>query len=132
MIERRPNFRTCRRGPAFLCVGPEKTGTSWLYANLAPHPDIFLLPVKEIRYFYELAAYPHEKWWSRLSARGDWHAQNYRSYLCERFDHYRRRPRSIKWEWRRFVWDWRYLFGRRNDEWYLSLFDGMNDRVSGD
>ena len=132
MSETRSSFHGSRRGPAFICVGPEKTGTSWLYANLAPHPDVFLLPVKEIRYFYEVVTYPHEKWWSRLSSRGDWHAQDCRAYLRERLEYYLKRPRSIKGEWPRFAWDWRYLFGHRSDEWYFSLFAEAGQRLSGD
>jgi hypothetical protein len=34
--------------------------------------------------------------------------------------------------WDRFAWDLRYLFGRRTDQWYLSLFDAAGDRLAGD
>ena len=121
-----------QRGPSFICVGPEKTGTSWLYANLEPHPDIFLLPIKEIRYFYEVLEYPQENWKSRLAKEGDWHTQDYRSYMKERIAHYRKKPFDILLNWRRVVWDYRFIFGRRDDNWYLSLFDDAGSRASGD
>lgn len=38
-------------GPDALCVGAQKAGTTWLYANLAYHPLIWLPPIKEIHYF---------------------------------------------------------------------------------
>ena len=37
--------------PGFLCVGPGKTGTTWLWSQLAQHPEIFLPKKKEINYF---------------------------------------------------------------------------------
>jgi hypothetical protein len=38
--------------PALLCIGAQKSATSWLYANLARHPDAFVPPdVKEVHYF---------------------------------------------------------------------------------
>jgi len=37
--------------PDFLCIGAQKAGTTWLHANLAKHPDIFLPKFKELHYF---------------------------------------------------------------------------------
>ena len=37
--------------PDFLIVGPQRTGTSWLYKNLAHHPELFLSKKKEIHFF---------------------------------------------------------------------------------
>lgn len=37
--------------PDFLCIGAQKAGTTWLYANLSKHPDIFLPKSKELHYF---------------------------------------------------------------------------------
>src|SRR6266513_3701722 len=41
--------------PDFLCVGSQKGGTSWLYGQLACHPDFWMPPVKELHYFDLLA-----------------------------------------------------------------------------
>ena len=38
------------RRPTFIGIGATKSGSSWLYANLAEHPGVFA-PVKEVRYF---------------------------------------------------------------------------------
>jgi Sulfotransferase family len=41
--------------PDFLCVGPQKTGTGWLYEQLESHPDFWMPPVKELHYFDQLS-----------------------------------------------------------------------------
>ena len=119
-------------GPAFICAGPERTGTSWLHENLSHHPDVFLPPVKELRYFWEVFAYPDETWRGRFSAKGDWHARDYRWYLKVRARSYLRHPAAIVRQRHRFMWDCRFLFGHRDDRWYLSLFDDAGDRLAGD
>ena len=48
--------------PDFLCVGFRKAGTTWLFENLHRHPEIYLPPFKNVRYFstfyhHPLAAY---------------------------------------------------------------------------
>lgn len=37
--------------PDFLFISPPKTGTTWLAKHLARHPQIFIPPEKEVRYF---------------------------------------------------------------------------------
>ena len=37
--------------PDFLGIGAQKAGTTWLHANLAKHPEIFLPKRKELHYF---------------------------------------------------------------------------------
>ena len=41
---------TARRYPNFLCIGAQRSGTTWLYENLNRHPDIYLTPCKEVHY----------------------------------------------------------------------------------
>jgi hypothetical protein len=41
--------------PDFLCVGAQKGGTSWLYRQLATHPDFWMPPIKELHYFDKLS-----------------------------------------------------------------------------
>lgn len=40
--------------PDFLCIGAQKAGTTWLYANLRSHSGILMPPVKEVAYFSTL------------------------------------------------------------------------------
>ena len=43
----------------FLCVGAQKSGTTWLARILADHPDLYLTPVKELHFFdHQLAHNP--------------------------------------------------------------------------
>ena len=119
-------------GPDFICVGPEKTGTTWLYHNLSQHPDVFLPPMKELRFFYEEFYYPEESPFSRLSKNGDWHAQRYRQYLKSRRNYYIRHPLKSLFAWRRFLWDCRVLFGKRTADWYLRLFASAGSSLAGD
>ena len=37
--------------PDFLVIGPPKTGTSWMFANLSRNPRIYMPDGKELRYF---------------------------------------------------------------------------------
>lgn len=39
------------RRPTFLFVGPDKSGSSWLYQILSKHPDCFVPPAKDIYFF---------------------------------------------------------------------------------
>ena len=39
--------------PDFLCIGAQRSGTTWLYQNLRRHPEIWMPPAKEIHYFDE-------------------------------------------------------------------------------
>jgi hypothetical protein len=38
--------------PTFVCIGGQKTGTTWLYHKLLPHPQVFLPAKKELNFFY--------------------------------------------------------------------------------
>jgi len=40
--------------PDFFIVGPQRTGTSWLYKNLDQHPQIFMSKPKELFFFNKL------------------------------------------------------------------------------
>lgn len=40
-----------RKLPSFLCIGMQKSGTTWLYENLALHPHVWMPKVKELMYF---------------------------------------------------------------------------------
>ena len=37
--------------PDFLCIGAQKSGTTWLYHQLHLHPDFWMPPQKELHYF---------------------------------------------------------------------------------
>jgi Sulfotransferase family len=41
--------------PDFICIGARKAGTSWLFHQLTVHPDFWMPPIKELRYFDALS-----------------------------------------------------------------------------
>ena len=45
--------------PDFLVIGPQRTGTTWLYHNLKKHPQVFLPRQKETYYFSTLGRPEH-------------------------------------------------------------------------
>jgi len=56
--------------PSFFIVGPQRTGTTWLHANLRWHPEIFMADPKEIFFFNRLKDPSHPKF---ESADLDWY-----------------------------------------------------------
>jgi hypothetical protein len=50
-----------RNFPDFLIVGPQRTGTTWLFHNLKSHPEIFLPKEKELYYFSTLGMPQHRR-----------------------------------------------------------------------
>lgn len=65
--------------PSFLCIGAQKAGTSWLYAQLRQHPDIWLPPIKELHYFDHLYCEANRSWTT-------WHIQQAAKSLIQ--DHF--------------------------------------------
>jgi len=112
--------------PDFLCIGAEKAGTSWLDKNLRHHPDIWMPPLKELLYFYEIAVLKDTSLKARLTS-GHWIYREWRR-LCKNNV---RVSFAIK-QSSEFMWWLKYLFGPRNDKWYVSLFRGGEGKVKGE
>ncbi|WP_019531043.1 sulfotransferase [Dasania marina] len=105
--------------PNFLCIGAQKSGTTWLYENLSKHDDVWVTPVKELHYFNrvclnsELLGY-----WDMPHPRG---MERYKG-LCIP-------PRLKQLSWIRHY----YGYGLSKD-WYYRLFDERytGGKVCGD
>jgi hypothetical protein len=108
-----------RGGPGFLGIGAQKAATTWLDRCLRRHPALWLPPLKELHYFDAPGARP-------VLGRG-WAGRRLRRELPPRL---RSDARFLDWNGLR--WDTRYFFGRRDDEWYLSLFPGDRASVAGE
>jgi hypothetical protein len=75
-----------RQGPDFIGIGAQRSGTSWIYACLFAHPDLFL-PRKEIHFFSRQRNWQHGyEWYEELfserhsaKAVGEWST----SYLTD-------------------------------------------------
>ena len=74
--------------------------------------------IKEIKYFYETQWYPNESIWQRF-AKGDFHNDYYREHLGILLRNRKNVRTYLK-----------YFIGKRNLNWYLSLFP--KTKVSGD
>ncbi|MEX2517945.1 MAG: sulfotransferase [Paracoccaceae bacterium] len=55
--------------PDFICIGAQKAATTWLSANLARHPEIWLPFTKELHYFDMLVAPSADYWRDNFAAK---------------------------------------------------------------
>lgn len=109
-------------GPTFLGIGAPKCGTTWLYAKLQAHPDVWLAPKKELHYFDRSAEYagPTElsdtAVASRLLTAKGWRRHD----VLRRLGKTGRALANGQTDDARF-W-WRMVFGTYDDRWYTRLF----------
>ncbi|MBW0001374.1 MAG: sulfotransferase [Verrucomicrobia bacterium] len=102
------------RFPDFLCIGAQRSGTTWLHRNLGMHPELFLPPCKELHFFDDLAGMGCERW---VRHRLHFLAEAQASMLADPAD----RGSAA---WRRLEWAGRFATSRRVDAtWYASLFE---------
>jgi hypothetical protein len=95
----------------FVCIGAQKSGTTWLAKVLADHPELFLTPVKEIHYFDHVAGITeHLGSRKRTSRYRKYHQRMWTQWT--RFGEYRG-----QWRWYRD-----YMSSPVDDAWYARLF----------
>jgi len=102
----------------FVCIGAQKSGTTWLARMLASHPDIFVTPVKEIHYFDHIRRIT-----DHLNDR-------------KRRSRYRKYHQRMWTQWSRFAehrsqWAWYrdYMSSPIDDAWYARLFAHRGNRT---
>ncbi len=108
--------------PDFLGIGAQKSGTTWLYGNLARHRQIWMPPVKEMHYLDHRP--PHLL--KRLLSRSQ-HHRTARAHLRH----------CLLAAWRggsrtELAWAARYCLSPRDDQWYGSLFPEIEDKITGE
>ena len=118
--------------PDFICIGGQRTGTTWLHHVLSANETIWMPPCKELHHFDTISknvpAYPYR----------------YREHLGSRLRHYglalartvsRRQLQpdvKVRLDW---DWDLRYFSGfSRGSDWYRRLFEvkGATGRITGE
>ena len=120
-------------GPSFIGVGPERTGTTWIYQQLRKHPKVQLPPIKELRYFWEKENFPNENVFSRMNTKVSWHRKQYAEYAKERYKNLVHSPKTALFtNFNRLLWDLRYLVLPHDDRWYLSCFQTSKESISGE
>lgn len=107
--------------PDFLCIGAQKAGTTWLWANLNQHPGIWMPPVKELHYFDK--AIKHRSPFSPKYYDSRW-----RRYFKNRMKQRLTGGLGL----RDLGWDLRFYFGHRSDAWYTSLFEPGRGSCTGE
>lgn len=120
--------------PNFLCIGGQRSGTSWLHGNLNKHPEIWLPPVKEILYFNEKENGYSPNLINRFLDPRSRHWQiNLKYQVKANYNHVLKnlsRPNQIKYQ--KLFWNFKYFFYPRNEQWYASLFEMGSNQVTGD
>lgn len=125
------NPSSSRADIGFLGVGPEKTGTTWVHKVLTRHPELWLPPRKELRYFWEDYFYPNEGPFARFT-KDNWHHQLHREYARQRVTAAVQNPRDTLRHRKRALWDMRNLLTRHDDDWYFAQFRNQPDQSPGE
>ncbi len=108
--------------PDFLGIGAQKSGTTWLYDNLVSHPQIWMPPVKELHHLDHQPPNIIQRLVSRKT-----HLREARSHLKDNLigTMTGREDNDLRWATR-------YLFGRRTDAWYGTLFPKIEGKIAGE
>ncbi len=106
-------------GPHFLGIGAQRSGSSWLYRNLAACPEIWLPPVKELHYFDELRQRPIFN-------------DRYRKQRGKVLSRYRGALKHRDLSGLTPLWDAHFLLRIPNDRWYRRVFSPGRGRICGE
>ena len=122
------------QGPHFLCIGPERTGTTWLYRNLRKHPQVSLPHIKEFRYFnWHYSKVNSDGFAGRFFNRKLLASVSFRDRMRRRMRYYlKKNIRMKRNDFSSLRVDLKYWFGRRSDRWYLSFFRTSAGVITGD
>jgi len=110
--------------PDFVGIGAQKAGTTWLYRNLRPHPQIHM-PHKEVHYF-DRKIHDRSNALTRLLGKREADAQ-WRQHVKRALTRTikKRAPKDV-------AWIYRYYMTSYDDGWYASLFEPGKREVAGE
>lgn len=113
-------------GVDFLCIGAQKSGTSWLYKQFCCLDSFSMPPKKEIHYFDRSPKYPSPNILSEplLINRLKDPKWLYSNILKIGKEMYKLNYKNAKWFWN-------YSFANYHDRWYINLFENL-DGIAGD
>ncbi len=108
--------------PDFLCIGAQKAGTSWLYAHLSRHPQIWMSPLKELHYFDRASKYASS---CELSISSP--VNRLLKMTPNEREVFKKRIKLIvknlkRSDFRTAAWWHNWTFGHYNDNWYINLY----------
>ena len=118
--------------PDFIGIGAARSGTTWLCSQLQQHPDVWLPRRKELHYFtrdisYLSPGYLRDATWKNRIFSKHIDFRMYRRNLIRAMGRNILNPNRNQ-----LFWDMKYYFGVPDDQWYLSLFEGASDKVTGE
>jgi len=112
---------TNKRKPDFIGIGMERAGTSWLFTQIAAHPEIWVPPLKELHFFDVID--PEARF---LKHRYSYHLKSRLKQKAAPIFKQKRRPEFYKNSyWLYLLWDYYYFTGKFNTDWYQRLFDDV-------
>ena len=121
MVNQFVEARQDRKLPDFLCIGAQRSGTTWLYQNLSAHPQIWLPPIKELHYFSA-----QDK---SLKRKLNVYLRHLRVRILDSFqDLFSLNIELLE----RLAWDFHYFIGKHNDAWYVALFRPATGQIAGE
>jgi len=100
------------RYPDFLCIGVQKSATTWLDSNLRRIPALWLPPMKELQYFSQLYN-PRTKIWAPGQRR---------ARMEPALERYRKNTPPAEWDDRYLALLTDIMEGQLSDEWYGRIF----------
>ena len=126
------DINTTYQNPNFICIGLEKTGTTWLYKILQNHPQVFIPYKKEIRFFWEKTFLPNNNIFRRFTS-SHFHNRGIRRYLLvSAYFAVKNLITFNKDILKRLTWDIRFLFFPHSYRWYASLFEIYPEKNTGE
>lgn len=99
------------RKPNLIIAGAQKSGTSWLHAQLRQHPDVFMPAQKELNYFNQINEKSPQDYLAHFTDAGD------EKYVGEATPHY---------FWKRIP-DWKWC-----EEWDFDIATEMHKFLGDD
>ena len=115
--------------PDFICIGPPKTATTWLYAILKHHDQVDIPLVKELTYFWG-NNFNYKKGIGAFLTDNDWYNTRKRRIFMRISKEPIRNP--TWYSFKNLRWHYYFLLFPQSDKWYRGLFDKSNNKVSMD
>jgi len=102
--------KSLRQNIDFICIGAQKSGTTWLFYNLKQHPNIWVPPCKGIQYFFGYMWVRRMKYLRKLT-----------------FQRLRKMSKDD------LFWSFRFLLPvPPSERWYVNLFPASTSQVVGE
>ena len=117
--------------PDFLCIGAQKSATSWLYREMGRHPQIWVPPVKELNYFNNTTSTLYKRLFSKYWLNKNWRVLFNLKIIQPVFHGKNQEINYFRWR-KYYRWCFKYFFLPRNFRWYISLFPHIPGKITGE